>query len=139
LILQAKLTASCFEAPVTGAIVPVIRRFKPELIFQSESSTEVDTAWKGIQGGKLNPHSFQQELTNYTASYGTVALGPEESAKLAKFSHEPEKQIYGIEMYHQLHCLDIIRKSFYRDKFFPNATDSMFRFHKSNVRGPRKL
>jgi len=110
-------------SPAASAVVPIIKRFKPEHIFQSETSDEVEAAWKRIQG----------------ASEGVVALGPEESAKLAGVSHEstvsiyePEKQIYGLEMYHQLHCLDIVRKSFYRNKFFPGVTDSMFIFHKNH-------
>lgn len=39
-------------APALGAVVPVIKRFKPELIFQSETSPEVEVAWESIQGGK---------------------------------------------------------------------------------------
>lgn len=75
------------------------------------------------------------------ASGGLVAVGQEESEKLAKSSHEsilsmyePEKQIYGLSMYSQLHCLDVIRKSFYRHQFFPNMTDDVFQFQKSNAR-----
>jgi len=46
------------------------------------------------------------------ASDGLVVLDPEISAKLAKTSHEstesiwePGKHVYGISMFHQLHCL----------------------------------
>ena len=69
---------------------------------------------------------------------GLVALGPEESMKLSKTSHEsvalksdPDKHIYGISMYQQLRCLNIIRKSFYREISYPSFTDEMFQTQKS--------
>jgi hypothetical protein len=69
---------------------------------------------------------------------GLVVLGPEESIKLSKTSHEsvtlksdPDKHIYGISMYQQLRCLNIIRKSFYRGTFYPSFTDEMFQAQKS--------
>lgn len=33
-------------------------------------------------------------------------------------------------MYHQLHCLDILRRSFNRQRYFPNVTDAQFNYHR---------
>lgn len=64
-----------------------------------------------------------------------LALTPEESARLGHESveslWEPGKQVYGISMYHQLHCLNTIRRSFYREKFFADMPNDRFYFHKS--------
>lgn len=38
---------------------------------------------------------------------------------------------YAVNMYHQVHCLDRIRKSFHPEQFFPNETKEMVRQHKS--------
>jgi len=110
-------------SPALEAIVPITKKFKPELIYQSETSPQVEAAWKKILG----------------VNEGMVAIGPEESTKLAETNHEstesiwePGKHVYGISMYHQLHCLNTIRKSFYREKFYPGIPDDRFYFHKNH-------
>ena len=114
-------------APALEAVYPVIKKFKPSLLFQSESSDAVEAAWNSILGE--DGGSF-------------LALSPEVSAKLGHESveslWEPGKQVYGISMYHQLHCLNTIRRSFYREKFFPDMPNDRFYFHKSR-QNPRKV
>lgn len=34
----------------------------------------------------------------------------------------PEIHVYGISVFHQLHCLDIIRRSLYPKRYFPNMS-----------------
>ena len=107
-------------APALEAVHPVIKKFKPNLLFQSESTDAVEAAWTSILGE--DGGSF-------------LALSPEVSAKLDHESveslWEPGKHVYGISMYHQLHCLNTIRRSFYRERFFPDMPNDRFYFHKS--------
>ncbi|KAH7360845.1 hypothetical protein BKA65DRAFT_473980 [Rhexocercosporidium sp. MPI-PUGE-AT-0058] len=71
--------ATCLQAanayepysPALEAIVPTVKKFKPKLVFQSETSPEVEDACKSILG----------------PSDGLVALDPETSAKLAQANH----------------------------------------------------
>lgn len=37
-------------APALEAVVPVIKRFKPEKLYQSETSDLVEEAWNRLQG-----------------------------------------------------------------------------------------
>ena len=114
------MLTSSETAPALEAVQPVIKKFKPELTFQSEPSDAVEAAWMSLMGD--DGGAF-------------IALTPEESANLGHESveslWEPGKQVYGISMYHQLHCLNTIRKSFYRDRFFADMPDDRFYFHKS--------
>lgn len=46
---------------------------------------------------------------------------------------DPGQLVYAVSVYHQMHCLNHIRKTFYADKFFPNETKEHIDFHKSIV------
>lgn len=37
-------------APALEAVIPIIKKFKPEPIFQGETSDDVEAAWEEIQG-----------------------------------------------------------------------------------------
>ncbi|KAI9890545.1 MAG: hypothetical protein M1814_003885 [Vezdaea aestivalis] len=109
-------------SPALEAIVPVLTRFKPARLYQSEPSPEVETAWLELIG----PYQ------------GIVAIDAEDSAKLAKSSHEsvespmqPGKHLYAPSVFHQLHCLNHIRKAFYREIYYSEIDDKEFLIHKS--------
>jgi len=44
---------------------------------------------------------------------------------------DPGYAVYGLAVYHQLHCLNHIRKTFYGDKFFSGQDQEKVLFHKS--------
>jgi hypothetical protein len=74
------------------------------------------------------------------ANKGVITLNQEEAAKLAKTDHDftlsmsqPDKQLYSLSMYQQLRCLNTIRKSFSREKFYPDLTDDGFQYQKSRL------
>lgn len=46
---------------------------------------------------------------------------------------DPGYSVYAVAVYHQYHCLNRIRKSFYPEKFFPNQTRKDIDFHKSTL------
>ena len=125
-------------APALEAIVPIIKKFKPEPIFRSETSDAVDATWNKLEGGiNLLTHLNLPSLI-CKVNGGIVALDPQETAKLTKTSRmsiastsEPEKHLYGISMYQQLRCLNTIRKSFYQNKFYSGLTDKMLQAQKS--------
>lgn len=53
-----------------------------------------------------------------------------ESVELAL---DPGYSVYAVGVYHQFHCLNRIRKSFYPEKFFPNEAKRDVDFHKSTL------
>jgi hypothetical protein len=38
--------------------------------------------------------------------------------------------MYGLEVYHQLHCLDYVRRAFYPTHYFPNETEHHVNYHR---------
>ena len=69
----------------------------------------------------------------YAANSGVIILDPKESAKLARTREDSKagKHLYSLSMYQQLQCLNTIRRSFYREKFYPDMTDNLFQHQKS--------
>jgi hypothetical protein len=45
--------------------------------------------------------------------------------------NDPGYLFYGLGVYHQLHCLNRIRKTFYKEKFYPDEDPHMIEVHKS--------
>ncbi|KAK2742539.1 hypothetical protein FQN55_007825 [Onygenales sp. PD_40] len=93
--------------------------FKPEKIFQSETTPEVEAAW----------------LKTLGSTDGVIQLPRSKASRLKESIEsfvEKDQFIYGVGMFHQLHCLNRIRKSFYADKFYPNETKGDIDFHKNH-------
>lgn len=42
----------------------------------------------------------------------------------------PGLYMYGLEVYHQLHCLDYVRRSFHPAHYFPNSTEHEINHHR---------
>jgi hypothetical protein len=131
---------SCWQAaPALEAVVPILKKFRPEPLFQSETSEMVEAAWEEIEGGISRPGPLSSTIADWhSVSGGLVALGTAESTQLSKTMHEsialksdPEKHLYGLSLYQQLRCLNIIRKSFYRETFYASFTDERFQTQKS--------
>ncbi|EEP82099.1 predicted protein [Uncinocarpus reesii 1704] len=92
---------------------------KPQKIFQSETSDEVERAWNASMG----------------PSEGTVVISKERAAKLPETVEawfKPGHYVYGVSVFHQLHCLNRIRKTFYADKFFAHESEEVITFHKNH-------
>lgn len=47
---------------------------------------------------------------------------------------DPGYAVYAVSVYHQLHCLNRIRKTFYPEKFFLNESEEDIIYHKSKQR-----
>ncbi|PGH06414.1 hypothetical protein GX51_02426 [Blastomyces parvus] len=95
------------------------KRFTPSKLFQSETSDEVEAAWNKTLG----------------STDGVVQLPKSIASRLHRSIEsfvEPGHYIYGVGMFHQLHCLNRIRRTFYADKFFPNETKDDLNFHKNH-------
>ncbi|KAK3499422.1 uncharacterized protein B0T23DRAFT_17021 [Neurospora hispaniola] len=103
-----------------GVIEYENERFHPDRIFQEDPSPSVDKAWESILG----------------PSDGRVRLPLVTSQKLSYPSSEiyyaPGSYIYGGSMFHQLHCLDLIRRSFWRGHYFPNTSDAEYHDHRAH-------
>lgn len=75
----------------------------------------------------------------HVIEYDQPVLIPREKAKAKGLPEsvegwlDPGQLVYAVSVYHQMHCLNHIRKTFYADKFFPNETKEQVDFHKSMV------
>jgi len=103
-----------------GVLRYVNTMYKPQKIFQSETSDEVEAAWEGW----LDEYDHLLILPKaQTESRLPVTV----DAFL-----DPGYAVYGLAVYHQMHCLNHIRKTFHAEKFFPNHSQEMVQFHKNH-------
>ncbi|KAK2821867.1 hypothetical protein FQN49_007594 [Arthroderma sp. PD_2] len=94
-----------------GAERYINTRYQPNKIFQSSPSEEVDEAWNGW----LREHDHLLKFPTEKAK----EVGLPESIELY---NDPGYSAYGLGVYHQMHCLNRIRKSFYPERYYPNQT-----------------
>ncbi|PGH34644.1 hypothetical protein GX50_02534 [[Emmonsia] crescens] len=102
-----------------GYVRYVNRRLTPSRLFQSETSDEVEAAWNKTLG----------------STDGVVQLPKSTANRLPRSIEsfiEPGQYIYGVGMFHQLHCLNRIRRTFYADRFFSDETKEDIDFHKNH-------
>jgi hypothetical protein len=45
---------------------------------------------------------------------------------------DPKKFMYGLDVYHQLHCLDYVRRSFWPEVYYPNTTEYEVNHHRGS-------
>ncbi|EAS36723.3 uncharacterized protein CIMG_02077 [Coccidioides immitis RS] len=126
-ILALTSRSRCYGAPEPpysplwedGAVKYVNKRIRPMKIFQSETSDEVERAWNATLG----------------PSEGVITLPKEYTSKLPQTLEawfKPGHYVYGVSVFHQLHCLNRIRKTFYADKFFAHESEKDIQFHKNH-------
>ncbi|OIW25147.1 hypothetical protein CONLIGDRAFT_648198 [Coniochaeta ligniaria NRRL 30616] len=110
-------------SPAWEAVRHVNKRFARDdrLYPANETDAEVDKLWLNFTG----------------PSNGHIILPMEEARKnvpSAEMYYEPGYYIYGLSMFHQVHCLDLIRRSFYppthSKHYFPNKSDDEVVKHK---------
>jgi hypothetical protein len=114
-------------------------KYKPEKIFQSETSDEVEAAWNGWEKGEPSLDLASELIVDVSCSqieYDHLLVLPTEQTKdrlpvTVDAFLDPGHSVYGLAVYHQMHCLNHIRKTFYADRFFPNMSMKMVQFHKS--------
>lgn len=101
---------------------PVTKKFRPSLTFQSDDPEVADPAWNDIQGPVMGYVALEEDVM--------VKLFDQQGRPTIASPWEPEKWLFAPSMYHQLHCLDILRRSFNRERYFPNVTDAQFNYHR---------
>ncbi|KAF9894764.1 hypothetical protein FE257_006654 [Aspergillus nanangensis] len=128
LLNQAKLISNKPLPPYSpvredGAEHYINKRYKPNKIFQSPPSDEVDEAWHG-----------------WLEEHDKMILIPDEKAEEEELPVstplylDPGYSAYGLGVYHQMHCLARIRKSFYPNRFYPNETAESIESHLNVIR-----
>lgn len=109
----------CANTPVDPAAAAVkyeTRIFqynKTFLTLAGSPTQQTDDAWREMQAPTDG---------TIQASYRT-GFELDSLVKTVPSKEYPEQYIYGLEVYHQLHCLDYIRQSFYPQIYFPNDTE----------------
>lgn len=112
--------------PAAEAIEYEIRVFKENNEFMTmrdgPPSLETDEAWESV----LEP---TDGIISASYENGIFAEG---LPKTIQSKYRPELNMYGFEAHHQIHCLNIIRKSFYPDHYFPNETKRTITYHREH-------
>ncbi|KAK5988289.1 hypothetical protein PT974_12433 [Cladobotryum mycophilum] len=101
-----------------GADIYINTQYKPNKLFQSPPSDEVDEAWHGWLREYDHLFMFPQEKAK--------AVGLPETIELY---NDPGYGAYGLGVYHQMHCLNRIRKTFYPERYYPNETQHEVMHH----------
>ncbi|THC95118.1 hypothetical protein EYZ11_005402 [Aspergillus tanneri] len=104
----------------------------PPSIFRREPSAEVDDAWMRIIDTRPIPLSRADVLA--------IGKDPAQSVRLSSdFGLGPEVYAGRIDVFHQLHCLDALRREAYFDHYYGqkypggfNDTDQHHRYHLSH-------
>lgn len=85
----------------------------PPSIYRQKPSPEVDAAWAKL------------------TAVGQVFLSTEEVIRLGKDpeltvrnNEKPEEHIGIINVFHEIHCLDMLRRNLHPEYYWPNGTDS---------------
>ena len=113
---------SCNQAPVWGAVRYVNKRFKHDDFFhgENETSPELDAVWKNLTGREFSPPPLfppfpewlrrleLQPSKGYIASQGHVRLPLDEAKKNVpslELHFDLGNYLYGVSVFHQMHCL----------------------------------
>lgn len=124
-------------APVNHLVEYVPTQFKrsrgeDKTLYQGWPSDEIDRQWEDSYSG-LWPNCPSRNRTEpntagmlSTIDAKTAGLLPENTERLPLEGREDEF-VVTLDIFHQMHCLDIIRMSLYRDRYdkhiyFPNGT-----------------
>ncbi|GAB0136510.1 hypothetical protein EsDP_00004810 [Epichloe bromicola] len=86
-------------------------QYQPDKIFQSPPSDQVDKAWHDW----LQEHDHLFKFPKHKAKQ----FGLPEAIELY---NDPGYGAYGLGVYHQMHCLNRIRKSFYPERYYPGES-----------------
>lgn len=104
--------------------------FKDETIYQGEPSAKIDEAWEDLysQSPSLPPYSSSHVLTDTLfADFGISKINREDAMKLpnrtSALPGDEEHYIVELDVFHQLHCLNRIRKALSPDYYNLTSLD----------------
>ncbi|KAJ6526814.1 hypothetical protein B0H19DRAFT_970486, partial [Mycena capillaripes] len=100
---------SSFTAPANEALDQEVVKFGSDGIFQAPPSDEVDAAWEGL---------YQFGVS--TIPKNQAALLPNKTYPIA---HNTSQYLVQLEVFHQLHCLNQIRKALHHH-YYDRTLDS---------------
>jgi hypothetical protein len=99
-------------------------------IYMEDPSPRVDQAWEDLYGTRttshrIASHSIPTRVTSRAShhplihpGFGISWLTPHEASLLpnatSRLVEDPSHYVSGLDVFHQLHCLDLIRKHLYR-------------------------
>ncbi|KAL8924201.1 MAG: hypothetical protein Q9208_004165 [Pyrenodesmia sp. 3 TL-2023] len=99
-------------SPARHVLQPVTKKFRPSLTFQTDDPDVADPAWNDIQGPVMGYVGLEEDAS--------MKLFDQQGRPTIMSPWDDKKWLYAPSMYHQLHCLDILRRSFHRERYFPN-------------------
>ena len=110
--------------PAAEAIKYEIRTFQINHTFLTTSgvpTAETDEAWEDLQApteGIIEAKYETFDIDSLVKSHAAI--------------NDPKKFMYGLDVYHQLHCLDYVRRSIWPDIYFPNTTEYKVNHHRGS-------
>ncbi|RDK42480.1 hypothetical protein M752DRAFT_266279 [Aspergillus phoenicis ATCC 13157] len=108
-----------------GVIKYINMKYEPDPEFQSPIVPGKEDPWTSWALALENDNGFK--IANETAKKHGLP-------KSVELYRDPGYLIYGLGVYHQLHCLNRLRKSFYPDIFYPNMSTEQIEIHKSSYK-----
>lgn len=83
-------------------------------------------------------HSESFELTTSQEYDNSISVSKEMAKKhnlprTVEMPNDSNELLYGVSVFHQLHCLDVIRQALYPEHYFPHHSHSSLLQHKSRL------
>ena len=105
-------------------------RSEPVSIFRQEPSDEVDLAWRKIGDTRPIPVSREKVLA--------IGKDPAQAVKIPSSWGLGEEMYFGrVDVFHQIHCLDALRREAYFDHYYgkkyPNGFQDTGEFHRLHL------
>ena len=128
-VVKSQLLNIFSLAPAEDAISYEVRVFHSNFNddrtpYQGPPTDAVDAAWEGLYNGKFKPASQiinNTSLIPATTEVGINRITPAEAAKLpnatVRIPGDEQHYIVGLDVMHQLHCLNHLRKTLYPERY----------------------
>lgn len=115
-----------FDMPLVPRFGHAQRGDGGDTIWRDEPNEEVDKAWERVTEEKI--------IRIKRADVIAIGKDPARSVVLPKKYNVDGEETYMAKgnAFHNLHCVDYIRKDFYKDYYYPNGTQDM-PFHRNHI------
>ncbi|GAQ46496.1 hypothetical protein ANI_1_1444104 [Aspergillus niger] len=104
-----------------GVVQYINMKYEPDPEFQSPIVAGKEDPW--TRWALENDNGFKMDIET-AKKHGLP--------KSVELYNDPGYLVYGLGVYHQLHCLNRLRKSFYPDVFYPNMSAEQVEIHKNH-------
>ncbi|KAK7696270.1 hypothetical protein QCA50_000923 [Cerrena zonata] len=129
------ITSQMIYSPAQDVLEHQVQKFSNGInstIYQGAPSTEVDKAWKDLYNGMMKFQLSGCELQDspYRALEFGISQIPKSQARLLPNHTSPipgneENYVIALSVFHQLHCLNVLRKAHYHEYYRDPVTGNI--------------